>query len=224
MAVAIPLIAGAVAGGAGYAAAGAGVLGAAATAAPLTSALGIGGLTTSALGSIAQGQQQAASAKYNASVAANNAQIATQNANLIGAEGNANAGVEGQKTRANVGAIKASQAANGIDINSGSAVDVRSSAAELGELNAINIRSQAARAAYGQQTQAASDTAQAALDKQQAGYAAEAGVTQGATTLLSGYGKGIQSGQFADPWAEHISNNGGLNGGVDYTNSFAPVG
>lgn len=160
----------------------------------LASALPVAGLAASALGSVASGRQQAASAKYNSQVATNNAAIVQQNATFAGEEGAANAAIEQQKTRATVGGIKAAQAANGIDVNSGSDVDVRSSAAELGELNAINIRSNAARSAYGQQTQASSDTAQAQLDKQEAGYDSEAGYLKAGTTLLSGGAAGQQSG------------------------------
>lgn len=152
------------------------------------------GLATSALGSIAQGNAQAQSAKYNAAIQSNNAQTALHNATLAGQEGAANAGIEQEKTRANVGAIKTAQAANGVNVNTGSAVDVRSSASELGELNAINIRSNAARSAYGYQNQAASDQAQAKLDKQEAKYDAESGYVKAGTTLLSGGVSGGQTG------------------------------
>lgn len=147
-----------------------------------------------ALGQIRQGQAAAASAKYNSQVQANNAQIAQNNAALAGEQGAANAGIEQQKTRAAVGGIKAAQAANGIDVNSGSAVDVRSSAAELGELNAITIRSNAAKTAYGYQTQQSSDMAQSQLDRQEAKFDVQAGYMNAGTTLLSGANKGNQAG------------------------------
>jgi len=156
---------------------------------PILTAVSMG---VQALGSIAQGQQQAASAKYNAQVASNNAQTAQQNARLASEEGNVNTEREQLKTRAMVGGIKAAQAANNIDINSGSAVDVRSSAAELGELNALTVRSNAARQAYGYQTQATSDMAQAKLDKQEAKYDVTAGYVGAASTLLS---QGTKAGQ-----------------------------
>ncbi len=157
-----------------------------------------GSLATSALGSIQAGRQASASAKYNAAVQQNNAAVAKQNATFAGQEGAANAANEQQKTRAAIGSIRASQAANGIDVNKGSAVDVRSSAAELGELNAITIRSNAARQAYGFQTQASSDMAQSKLDKQEAGYDTTAGYMKGATTLLSGGYQGHESGLWND--------------------------
>ncbi len=152
-----------------------------------------------ALGAIAQGKQQAASDKYNAAVAENNATIANQNATFAGQEGAANAAIEQAKTRATVGGIKAAQAANGIDVNTGSAVDVRSSASELGELNAINIRSNATRQAYGFETQASNDKAQAQLDRSQAKYDSEAGYVKAGTGLLSSAATAGTSGTF-DKW------------------------
>ncbi len=212
MAIAIPLIAAAAAGG-----------GAAAAGATTATALGAAGLAASALGSVVQGQQASNAANFNAQVQQNNALLASRNAGIVGAEGAANAGIEQQKTRAQVGGIKAAQAANGVDVNSGSAVDVRSSASELGELNAINIRSNAAREAYGFQTQAAGATGQAELDKSQSGHDESAGYVNAGSSLLSGGSKGVESGLW-DKWLGSKSmNTGGADGGEDYTNSFAPV-
>ncbi len=139
-----------------------------------------------ALGQLQSARAASNSANYNAQVAANNAKLQTQNAALAGAEGEANAGNAAMRTRAEVGSIKTAQAASGVDVNSGSAVDVRSSASELGELNALTIRSNAAKQAYGFQTAATSDTAQSQLDKAQASYASEAGDIGAANTFLGG--------------------------------------
>lgn len=171
--------------------------------------LAVAALGVSTLGSIAQGQEQAKAANYNAGVAANNATIAQQNASLAGAQGAANAAIEQQRTRATVGGIKAAQAANNIDVNTGSAVDVRSSAAELGELNAITIRSNAAKTAYGFQTQSSSDTAQAQLDQQQAKYDSEAGYLNAGKTLLSATVSGAQSGTW-----DNFLGSGSMNGNL----------
>jgi len=168
--------------------------------------LTVAAIGAQALGSIAQGKQQAASAKYNAAIQENNATIARQNATFAGQEGAANAAIEQQKTRATVGAIKTAQAANNIDVNTGSAVDVRSSASELGELNAINIRSNAARSAYGYQTQASSDEAQAQLDRQEAKYDTKAGYIKAGTTLLGEAATAGQAGNF-DSWLNASSMN-----------------
>lgn len=148
-----------------------------------------GSAVLGAISSIKQGNAEAAAANYNAQVSANNAAIANKNAEYAGAEGEAAVQQQQLKTRAEVGAIKANQAAAGVDVNQGSPVDVRSSAAELGELNAITVRSNAARQAYGYQTEAASDLGQAALDKSQASNDKSAGYINAGTTLLGGASK-----------------------------------
>lgn len=157
--------------------------------------LAIGALATSAIGAGvgAYGQVQAsnaasASAKANAQIAENNQQIATNNANAAVQAGNQQAAMSQAKTRASVGAIKASQAAAGIDVNSGTDVDVRSSAADLGELDAINIRGNAAKTAYGYQAQGTSFENTANLDTAQAANATTAGAIGAGSTLIGGLG------------------------------------
>lgn len=148
----------------------------------------IGSTLIGAVGQLTSGSSSAAASRYNAEVAANNAQIAKQNATWAAHAGEQQVGEQAQKTRATVGAIKAAQAANNLDVNSGSAVDVRSSASELGELSALNIRSNAARTAYGYQSQSASDTAQSKLDSFQAQQEELAGEVGAGTSILGGFG------------------------------------
>lgn len=167
------------------AAAGTATAAAGSTFAGLATAATLAAGAISAVGSIEQGQASSAAAKYNAGIAQNNAQIAQQNATFAGQEGEENAAVAEGKTRAQVGAITAAQAANGVEVNSGSALDVRSSAAELGELNAINIRANAARQAYGYNTEASSDVGQSQLDKSKSQQDSTAGYIKGGSTLLS---------------------------------------
>lgn len=132
-------------------------------------ALQVLGNLSQASGAKQQAKAQAGAYDYQAQVAANNAKVAQQNATFAGEIGESNAERQEMRTRATVGAIKAGQGASGVDINSGSAADVRASAGELGALDALTIRSNAARQAYGYQTTATSATAQSGLDK----YAAE---------------------------------------------------
>lgn len=140
----------------------------------------------SGVGAIAQGQAAKSSANYNAALAENNAKIASQNATWAAQSGEQKVAQRQSKTRAEAAAIATNQAASGIDIGSGSALDVKTSAAQLGELNAINIRSDAARQAYGFQTEQASDLAQASLDRAQGKNAENAGLIGGATSFLGG--------------------------------------
>lgn len=148
------------------------------------------------IGSIKQGEAQKAQANYNASVAAANAQIAKNKAAMAGAAGTAQTEQASLETRAKVGGIVAAQAAGNIDINSGSALDVRSSAKQLGELNALTVRSNAARTAYGYQTEAASETGQESLYRSEARNAMPAAelnafgnVLGGASSAASNYAK-----------------------------------
>lgn len=144
------------------------------------------GAVTSMVGAGQAAGANSAYAAYNAQVAENNRLISEQNSKMASAVGNQQATIEGEKTRATVGAIKAQQAASNIDVNKGSAVDVRSSAAELGELNALTVRSNAARAAYGYDVQASGAAGQAGLDRAMAGNAANAGTTTQISSLLAG--------------------------------------
>lgn len=146
----------------------------------------IAGGITGAIGAEKSASAQSTALMYQSQVAANNAQIAQQQANLTTASGAQQAATEGLKTRAQVGQIKAAQGASNIDVGTGSAVDVRSSAAELGELNALTIRSNAARQAYGYETNAASYKAESALDVYGAGQAKEAGNVGAITSILGG--------------------------------------
>ena len=127
---------------------------------------------------------QKASADYQAQVAGVNAKVAQQNADAANQQGEFNATQASMKAKAQVGAIMAQQGANGLDVNSGSNVDVRSSAAQMGQLDAVSIRSNAARQAYGYETQADSYTMQAGLDTMQGQAASTAGDYAGASSLL----------------------------------------
>lgn len=138
------------------------------------------------MGDMQKGKAVKAQAEYNASVAAANAQIAKNKAAMAGAAGTAQVEQAQLETRAKVGGIVAAQAAGNIDINSGSALDVRSSAKQLGELNALTVRSNAARTAYGYETEAASETGQQGLYKSEADNAMPAAELNAFGSVLGG--------------------------------------
>lgn len=152
----------------------------------LALAAGVAGAGVSAVGQVETGQAGAASAAYRAQVAANNAEIAKSNATQDIQSGEIAAVNRGLKTRATVGNEKAQQGASGIDVNTGSAVGVRAGTAEMGMLDALTIRSNAAKQAYGQQVAAVSDTAQSQLDTMEGQQSETAGEIGGAGSLLSG--------------------------------------
>jgi hypothetical protein len=149
-------------------------------------AAGAIGTGVSALGAIQSGEAQKSAADYQSQVASNNAQIASQNALAATQAGNAQAETAKIKNDQIVGAMEAAQASSGVDVGSGSPLAARVSQTEIGTLNQETIRNQAARQAYGYQTQALSDKSQAELDTAQGQNAATAGTINGISSILGG--------------------------------------
>lgn len=143
---------------------------------------GIAGVGVSAFGAIEAGQAQANAANFNAQVAANNAKAAEQNADYAIKAGTEKATVESLKGAEVMGGIKASQAASGIDVNTGSAVDVQRSQREKDQLDTETTLNNAQLQAYGYRTNATNFTAQSELDKataEQAPIGADIGAAGG---------------------------------------------
>lgn len=159
---------------------------------PVMAALAV----VSAVGAVKQGYAQAAGYKYQATIADQNAQVATQNATWSAQSGEEQAGQEEQKTRQESAAIRTTQAGNGIDVNSGSAVDVQASKTELGMQDAMQIRANAARTAYGYQNQEQSFKADAEADRSSASNATTSAWLKGGTSLLSGAAGAAEYGGF----------------------------
>jgi hypothetical protein len=129
---------------------------------------GIAGALLSAFGTIEGGQATKNAASYSAQVAANNAIIAQQNAKYAAEAGQTQATAEALKGAATGGAIKGGQAASGVDVNTGSAVDVQTSQRETSKLNTETTLNNAQLQAYGYRTQATGYQAQSQLDLAQA--------------------------------------------------------
>ncbi len=149
-------------------------------------AVGLLGAGVSAFGQYESGQANSAAAAYQAQVAANNAKIAMQNATWESQAGETASVNKGLQTRAAVGNEKAYGAASGIDVNTGSAPAVRAGTEEMGLLDQLTIRSNAAKKAYGEEVTATSDIAQSQLDTMQSKQASIAGDIGAAGSLLSG--------------------------------------
>lgn len=154
-----------------------------------------------AIGSIGAGQSQKAAYEYQAQVQANNAIIQRQNAQWAEQSGGAAQERQLLQNRATVGAIKSAQAASGLDVNIGSPVDVRASAAELGELDALTIGSNTARQVYGYETAAQGADASSVMSRRAGSAAETAGylgaftsLIGGATSASSNYAKWMQAG------------------------------
>lgn len=147
------------------------------------------GTAISAYGAYSAGVTGKAVANYQAAVANNNATIAKQNADYATEAGNAKAQQQELTTRALIGSEISGQASSGLDVNSGSAVDVRRSAAALGTLSELNIRNNAAREAYGFTSQGSNYTAEAGLDTAKGSAALTSGELSAAGTLIGGAAK-----------------------------------
>lgn len=141
-----------------------------------------------ALGAYQAGAAQAEAAKFNAKVAQNNEAISHANAAIAGQAGAEQGWMVGQKTRGTLGAIKANQGASNVDVNSGSAADVRASTEELGQLDAMTVRSNAAREAYGYQQQAEGFKEQSVLDTYEAKNDVSAGELNAVNTFMGSAG------------------------------------
>jgi hypothetical protein len=147
---------------------------------------GLVGAGISSYGAYEGGQATAASAMYQSQVDANNAKIAQWNAQMEAASGAVKEAAQGMKTANAAGTAKAAQGASGIDVNTGSAANVRQSIGKLGALDALTIRSNTARAVYGYEVQESNDLAQSQLLESEAKQAREAGDLSALGTFLSG--------------------------------------
>lgn len=163
----------------------------------------LAGASVGAYGAIESSQAQSNAASYQAQVSENNSKIATQNANYATAAGEAQVTQQQLKTAATVGGIRASEAASGLDVNSGSDLDVQSSAKELGELDALTIRNAAAKQAYGYQVQSTSDVASGQLQEASASQDLTAGMFGATGSVLGG------ASSSANSYARFLQNSGG---------------
>lgn len=117
-------------------------------------ALAITAIGATLIGGYQQAQAAKAEGAYAAQVADQNAKVATQQADYERQLGN----IEEEKQRRNVrlmlGAQRAALAANGIDTTSGTALDLQTETAQFGTEDALAIRANAARRAWGYEVEA----------------------------------------------------------------------
>ena len=159
---------------------------------PIISIVATGlGTAVSALGAARHASAQRNQAQYQARVAENNAITANRLAEDSIQRGRIEEQRNRQQTRQLQGRQTAALAASGVDVQSGSALDVISDTAALGEIDALTIRDNASREAWQRRVQAQEFTQQGAL------FSAEAASTSSLApvgTILTGVG-GI-----ADRW------------------------
>lgn len=149
----------------------------------------------SAEGASEAGGAAADSANYRSQVAANNAILAQRQTTYDTQQGDIQAMESGMKTRQAMGAVRSTEGANGIDVNSGTAVDLQRDVAQQGALDALTIRNNAARKAYNDTIAADSDSADATLFSSQASDAQSAGFTNSFGSILG------SASSVSDKWA-----------------------
>ena len=114
------------------------------------------------------------------------AQLAKQNADYAVQAGDMSARDYGLKSRFQAGQIATSQAASGVDVNRGSAVDVQKSQKLVSDIDVGTIRNNAARKAYGFQVESAVENSQAKMYDSAASGAKTAGYLGAFSSLLGG--------------------------------------
>lgn len=150
--------------------------------APVLPFLGTIGAGVSAISSISAGM-------YQGQVAQNNATIATQNAAYATAAGQQQGAIESAKGAARGAEIKTALAANNVDVNSGSAVDVEAGERGTDALDTASVINNADLTAYGYTTQAVNDKAQAQQDEEGGILAGVGGILGKASSInLGGLG------------------------------------
>lgn len=173
-------------------------------------ALAIAGLATSVYGQIKAGKAAKAAGKAQKAASESEAQLAEFNASVADLQ-ETDALQRGQEdenrfrmgVRGMIGSQRAAIAGSGVDVGFGSAVDVQTDAAFLGELDALTIRTNAAREAWGYKVQGQDLRKRAEIARKEgvylekggnvAGNAAYVGaggtlLTGGATLLSDRYG------------------------------------
>lgn len=156
--------------------------------APIAAAAAIGGAAISAYGSIRAGQATKAANNYKAAVAENNRIAAERQGEYALQSGAAQAHTQALKGRAIGGRIKAGQAASGVDVNSGSAVDVQEAQREQSQLDVETVLNNADLANYGYKVKGENFRSEAGLLRAAGDEAETAGYLKGAGTMLSAVG------------------------------------
>lgn len=101
-----------------------------------------------------------AQGQYESSIADTNARIASVQSRQALEAGDMQASRQNLKTQSIIGSERAAQGASGIDVASGSSALVRASTGGVGAVDELTIRNNAARQAWGYQTEAIQDTYQ----------------------------------------------------------------
>jgi hypothetical protein len=172
--------------------------------------MAVGSIVSSIAGAGVSAMAQQQSAQYNSQVARNNQIIANQNASIALQQGQQQEENKRIQTGEMLGAIESGEAASGVNPNEGSALNVRTSAAGTGELDAMSIRYntdlQARNSAYAAQMYGS----QAQLDTAQGEWGAMSSILGGASSV-------------SNKWLQYQMNGVGSSGGGSNSN-FSTAG
>lgn len=149
-------------------------------------ALAIAGAVIGGISARNQGIAQKQQADYSAQVARNNDLLAKQYAKAELEKGQVAEDNKRQETAQRVAMVRAYGAANGLDVNSGTPLDLQADTARLGELDALTIRNNAARNAYGYEVQGINFQNSAKLDDSRGAYAQQAGQLGMFSSIIGG--------------------------------------
>lgn len=167
------------------------------------------GAGVSYMGAQQAAQASAAQQSYNAEVAANNQVTANAAAVTAQQQGAVQAQEKAFATAQLEGRQKAGLAANGVDVNSGSAVDLLSDTAAAGELDQLTITNNAARTAVGFQNQGIGYQNQATLDEASSADALQGGALKADASIIQGAGS-VASTWYNTQYGQRLSGMGSL--------------
>ena len=142
----------------------------------------VAGTAVSAFSNYQQQRAQNQAAEYNARIMERNAQVANMQADQVIKQGEIEEKQHRLKVKNLIGAQRAAAAGSGFVVDEGSFLDNMQDTAGFGELDALTIKSNAARSAWGIRNQATDYTAQANLSRMRKGSP----VMAAGTSLLTG--------------------------------------
>jgi hypothetical protein len=192
---AVPALLGTIGAAGGTAAAAGGAAAGVATAASAAGGLTMLGTGLAAGGSLLAGASSFAASRTQAAIANNNAKILQVQANQSRMAGQTAESQHRTQVSQLIGEQTAAQAANGVDINSASSSAVRDSTRTMGDFDALTIRYNAAKQAWGQDTEALNQKNTAAQSKRAGTMALLGSFIGAASSVAGGLGKLASMGQ-----------------------------
>lgn len=137
------------------------------------------------LGKVQESKATSASAKYNSQIAENNRILAERNRNDALERGKDDELTFRRQIAGLKGSQRAAFGASGVTLDSGSPADVLTDTAVLGELDALTVRQNAQREAYGFGIQATNFATESAFERSKA-KAAKSGLPLAMATTIAG--------------------------------------